>query len=95
MCRIYGYLTTGKDENEQLQHRIGQVARQQQHGGPDAQNYHASKNYGIGSNRLAITDPTGGHQPYRFGDSIFVALNGEIYNHDDLRLELQQDGIVF
>lgn len=71
------------------------MARQQQHGGPDAQNDHASKNYGIGSNRLAITDPTGGHQPYRFGDSIFVALNGEIYNHDDLRLELQQDGIVF
>jgi asparagine synthase (glutamine-hydrolysing) len=51
----------------------------------------------LGHRRLAIIDPSpAGHQPMATPDGRFVlALNGEIYNYRELRLELETLGVVF
>jgi asparagine synthase (glutamine-hydrolysing) len=46
--------------------------------------------------RLAIIDPAHGHQPMRSQDGrVAVVFNGCIYNHAELRRELEQQGCVF
>jgi len=52
---------------------------------------------GIGFNRLSILDTTeNGHQPMANQDkSIFIALNGEIYNAFEFKAELQASGFRF
>lgn len=92
MCRIYGYLAGRPLE---LAEKMMQVARIQLHGGPDSQNFYATPQCGIGANRLAITDLHGGAQPYNSIPGIYAVLNGEIYNHEELRKLLQDDGYIF
>jgi asparagine synthase (glutamine-hydrolysing) len=46
--------------------------------------------------RLAIIDLAGGQQPMTSADgSLALVCNGEIYNHRDLRRELERDGAAF
>ncbi|MET9689989.1 asparagine synthase (glutamine-hydrolyzing) [Streptomyces sp. NPDC006514] len=90
MCRIHGHFNAGMTP-----HDLRTVGAVQRHGGPDAQSYAYGPGWALGSNRLAITDPGGGDQPYRLGDSITVVFNGEIYNHDELRRDLAARGHAF
>ncbi|SCX35132.1 asparagine synthase (glutamine-hydrolyzing) [Agrobacterium rosae] len=92
MCRLYGYVSC---DTHQFDTRLPAVALAQIRGGPDQQNFYAYKTFGIGANRLAITDPDGGRQPYHLIENIYVVLNGEIYNHDDLRRTLEAKGHTF
>lgn len=50
----------------------------------------------LGHNRLAIVDLSpAGEQPMRSGSGRFViAFNGEIYNHEQIRAELQASGVA-
>ena len=89
MCRIYGYISNGFDG---LDRKVSAVSNAQIHGGPDSQTAIVTPTYAIGCNRLAITDPAGGGQPYAHEHGIYVVLNGEIYNHEDIRRELETDG---
>jgi len=51
---------------------------------------------GLAARRLAIIDVAAGHQPIGNEDeTIWVAYNGEIYNFNDLRRELESLGHVF
>jgi len=51
---------------------------------------------GLGCNRLAIVDVAGGHQPVSTDDdAVWAVLNGEIYNHRELRAILQESGHRF
>lgn len=92
MCRIYGFISDGTDRLDQ---KMAAVSQSQVHGGPDSQRMLALPECGIGCNRLAITDPKGGLQPYNGLPGIYVVLNGEIYNHDELRRELIANGYQF
>jgi len=50
----------------------------------------------LGCDRLAIVDLEGGHQPTTTEDhSVWTVLNGEIYNHRELRVTLQKKGHQF
>lgn len=50
----------------------------------------------MGHRRLAIVDLSPwGHQPMRRGDDLFAVYNGEIYNHPELRAELEGLGHCF
>ena len=50
----------------------------------------------LASRRLAVLDLPGGHQPILTDDGQFVIVfNGEIYNHRELRAELQERGHKF
>lgn len=70
-----------------------------QHRGPDGSGefWSADGRVGLGHRRLAIVDlSSGGHQPMtRAGDEFVVTFNGEIYNHKELRRELQALGHSF
>ncbi|HEY3354523.1 MAG TPA: asparagine synthase (glutamine-hydrolyzing) [Polyangia bacterium] len=64
--------------------------------GPDDEGGYAAGPVALGHRRLSIIDLGGGHQPLGNEDgSIQIVLNGEIYNFQDLRRELEVAGHVF
>jgi asparagine synthase (glutamine-hydrolysing) len=66
------------------------------HRGPDDQGYFISGSVGLGFRRLSIIDLAGGHQPMSDAEeTVWVILNGEIYNFKELRAELEQGGHCF
>lgn len=59
------------------------------HRGPDSQGWHVDRHAVLGFRRLAIIDRVGGGQPlYNEDEQIVLTINGEIYNHDELRTRL-------
>lgn len=61
------------------------------HRGPDAQGWYVDDHAVLGFRRLAILDLAGGAQPlYSEDEQIVVLVNGEIYNHHELRKDLQE-----
>jgi asparagine synthase (glutamine-hydrolysing) len=66
------------------------------HRGPDQQGVFESSLCSIGATRLKIIDLRGGDQPIVSDDGdVAVVFNGEIYNHLELRRELQELGHHF
>src|ERR1700757_4394307 len=66
------------------------------HRGPDDEGYFVSGSVGLGFRRLSIIDLAGGHQPMSdTEETVWVILNGEIYNFKELRAELEQRGHRF
>src|SRR5437762_1415272 len=66
------------------------------HRGPDDDGYHVDGPLGFGFRRLSIIDLAGGHQPMSDAEeSVWVVFNGEIYNFEDLRHELEGYGHGF
>jgi asparagine synthase (glutamine-hydrolysing) len=67
------------------------------HRGPDGEGFYTDSFIGLGHRRLAIIDLTpAGHQPMTTPDGQYVvSYNGEIYNFQELRLELEALGYQF
>ncbi len=67
------------------------------HRGPDGEGYFSEGSLGLGHRRLAIIDPTpAGHQPMHTEDGRFVlSYNGEVYNFQELRGQLEALGHRF
>lgn len=66
------------------------------HRGPDDEGMYTDAGLGFGFRRLSIIDVSGGHQPISNEDgSLWVMLNGEIYNYPELRRELDSKGHKF
>src|SRR5262245_56300529 len=66
------------------------------HRGPDGEGFFENATVSLGHRRLAIIDPAGGRQPMTNEDeSCWIAFNGEIYNHRDLRPVLESRGHRF
>lgn len=67
------------------------------HRGPDGEGFFIEGFVGIGHRRLAIIDLSpAGHQPMQTRDGRYViAYNGEIYNFQGIRLELEAKGYQF
>lgn len=66
------------------------------HRGPDDEGYFCLDNVGLAMRRLSIIDLDGGRQPIaNEDDSIWVVMNGEIYNYLELRRELISRGHKF
>jgi asparagine synthase (glutamine-hydrolysing) len=95
MCGITGIINLNGDPVSPvlLQSMTDALA----HRGPDGEGHWIRENVGIGHRRLAIIDPTpSGHQPMVSADSRYVlTFNGMIYNHRELRAELQARGRTF
>src|SRR5690242_17124158 len=63
------------------------------HRGPDGEGYWIDPGLGLVHRRLAIIDLSGGAQPIGNEDGfVQVVLNGEIYNYQSLRAELETRG---
>ncbi|MEU7020378.1 asparagine synthase (glutamine-hydrolyzing) [Streptomyces sp. NPDC046203] len=95
MCRILGSFAAGADRPDPAE--LAAVSARQRHGGPDEHHILSGPGWSLGCDRLAVTDPCGGHQPYRLPHlpGILAVLNGEIYNHDSLRRTLSARGHRF
>jgi asparagine synthase (glutamine-hydrolysing) len=67
-----------------------------EHRGPDDYGFFREGGLGLGFRRLSIIDLAGGHQPMANEDgTVQVIFNGEIYNFQELRTELKQQGHIF
>ena len=66
------------------------------HRGPDDRGTHVEPGVAFGVRRLSIIDVEAGHQPWaNETDDVWAILNGELYNHDELRRRLAADGHTF
>src|SRR5947209_1629771 len=95
MCGICGvYLRSGDRPDESMIVRMRDLMIER---GPDAAGLHVAPAIGLGTRRLRVLDLTpAGEQPMaNEDDSIWVAFNGEIYNFEELRAELQNEGHRF
>lgn len=95
MCGIAGCIDgrLGFDEATDLIDRMCKIIR---HRGPDDQGIWVGEGVALGMRRLAIIDLAGGHQPiFNEDKSVLVVLNGEIYNYQELREQLQGYGHRF
>lgn len=95
MCGIVGIYNF----NEEIPVDTGLLLEMREslrHRGPDDGGMHVSKNMGIGARRLSIIGVETGRQPIANEDgTIWVALNGEIYNYRELRDSLLARGHKF
>ena len=75
-----------KSSSSKLRPQILEMSKKIRHRGPDWSGVYSDKNSIIAHERLAIVDPTSGQQPLLSDDgSLILAVNGEIYNHKELR----------
>src|SRR5687768_3254378 len=96
MCGISGILSPAGVTRE----RIGQMTTALAHRGPDAHGVwvNSAATIGLGHTRLSIIDLSiGANQPFYSRDNRYVVVfNGEIYNFQALRNELnERHGITF
>jgi asparagine synthase (glutamine-hydrolysing) len=93
LCGITGY--THRDGVFDAT-RIGAATDSLIHRGPDQQGTYESALVSLGAVRLKIIDLHGGDQPMVSDDGNTVLIfNGEIYNHRELRAELESRGEKF
>ncbi|WP_136161736.1 XrtA/PEP-CTERM system amidotransferase [Sphingomonas flavalba] len=95
MCGIAGIFHIGTAKPVGAE-RVRAMADAQAHRGPDGAGVWVAPGVGLGHRRLAIVDIVGGAQPMVSGDgTLAVTYNGEIYNHVELRAELERRGHGF
>src|SRR3954452_733103 len=92
MCGIAGIVATdGLDADDRA--RLAPMRDVIAHRGPDEAGTFADQHAGLAHRRLSIVDLATGQQPLSNEDaSIWVVYNGEIYNHGDIRSELEAAG---
>ncbi|HEY5022652.1 MAG TPA: asparagine synthase (glutamine-hydrolyzing) [Gemmatimonadaceae bacterium] len=94
MCGIAGIARespTGVTANS-----LGRMAAAIRHRGPDGYGFYVGQKVGFAHVRLSIIDVAGGAQPLTNEDGqIVITYNGEVYNHPELRRELEERGHVF
>jgi len=96
MCAISGFLDFNNTTSLQI---LEQMNRTMAHRGPDGEGYNtyasAYGGIGLGHRRLSIIDLTeGGSQPMHF-ENLHITFNGEIYNYEEIKKELEVLGHHF
>lgn len=91
MCSIFGIFDI-KENSEALRQTALENSRLQLHRGPDWEGIYQGEQAIIVHERLSIVDPQNGAQPlYNENRKHILAVNGEIYNHKQLKTELTVD----
>ncbi len=87
MCGIV-CLFDAKQKTDALRPQILEMSKKIRHRGPDWSGIYQSNSTLFSHERLAIVDPTSGKQPLFSKDKkLVLAVNGEIYNHQELRAQ--------
>ncbi|MBQ9220492.1 asparagine synthase B [Succinivibrio sp.] len=91
MCSIFGIFDI-KENSESLRQTALENSRLQLHRGPDWEGIYQGEHAIVVHERLSIVDPQNGAQPlYNENRKHILAVNGEIYNHKQLKTELTVD----
>lgn len=96
MCGIAGWLDWEKDISES--DCISAMSESLRRRGPDESGIYVDKNICLIHRRLVVVDPENGKQPmtFSFNDRKYtVVYNGELYNTDEIRRELEGLGHSF
>jgi len=95
MCGIAGLWAPGIPADERLG-RLRRAVERIVHRGPDDEGVYEDGPLALGHRRLVVIDRTGGTQPFADPEGRVVgSFNGEIYNHRELRKELEAEGEQF
>jgi len=90
MCGIAGFYGFRNDT------LIKNISKEIAHRGPDGESFFINDKISLLNRRLAIIDVKGGMQPiYNENKSIVTVYNGEIYNYQELRKDLEKLGHKF
>jgi len=93
MCGISGYSHRNRAQDRaELKRSLASIA----HRGPDQQGEFYSPQLSMGARRLRVMDIEYGDQPFASPDGdVNLVFNGEIFNHCELRVELEAVGYKF
>ena len=95
MCGFVGFTAVDFDQKIN-QAVVKDMADRIAHRGPDDEGFFVNDSIAMGFRRLSIIDLEGSPQPMKNADgSVTVTFNGEIYNFQELRTELETLGYVF
>jgi len=93
MCGICGVAIPSRLNRRVDESQLAAMRDSLIHRGPDGAGVLIDGSVGLGHRRLSIVDPVGGGQPMaNEDDSVWIAFNGEIYNHRELRPTLEERG---
>ena len=85
MCGIVAILNV-KEQTKELRHKALKMSQKIRHRGPDWSGIYCGGSAILAHERLSIVDPESGGQPLFSPDKKQVlAVNGEIYNHQEIR----------
>ena len=94
MCGIVGFVDQKKSKEKAK--IIKDMTDQIIHRGPDGEGYYTDDLVALGHRRLSIIDVKGGSQPiYNQDKTLAIIFNGEIYNYQELKEQLEDKGYVF
>lgn len=89
MCSIVGLFNV-EGQNSELRTKALKMSQKLRHRGPDWSGIYCGKSAILAHERLSIVDPESGKQPLFSCDGKQVlAVNGEIYNHKDIRKQYE------
>ena len=92
MCGISGIISKKRIEKDIIEPMTDKII----HRGPDGFGYYYGEKFVFGHRRLSIVDLSdAGHQPMQYLNRYVITFNGEVYNHLELRKELEKNGYVF
>lgn len=97
MCGFAGFANLQKDLSEDI-HIIKNMNKKLQKRGTDEEGYFFNRNINLGHRRLIIIDEKNGKQPMtiKHNDINYtIVYNGQIYNKQEIKKELQQLGYEF
>ena len=97
MCGIAGWINFGENlkSNSTI---IKKMTEKLERRGPDSEGIYESENVLLGHRRLIVVDPEGGKQPMIkiiHGSKYVLVYNGELYNTEELRKNLLEEGYAF
>lgn len=95
MCGICGLISNSELSERDISGVAG-MNRALTHRGPDSSGFYSDVNLALAMRRLKIIDLEGGNQPLFNEDGALVLIvNGEVYNHIELKEELEKKGHFF
>jgi asparagine synthase (glutamine-hydrolysing) len=92
MCGICGIFHTNRAQRVERD-TLAEMNQRIAHRGPDDDGFFVDGNAGLAMRRLSIIDIQTGHQPITNEDeTAWIVYNGELYNHQELRKDLEARG---
>jgi asparagine synthase (glutamine-hydrolysing) len=94
MCGIAGFVTNSERDRDQA--TLARMTGLLRHRGPDDSGLWTDGVAFLGHRRLSIVDLAAGHQPMSNEDgNLQIIFNGEIFNHESIRRELERAGHIY